>query len=63
LKLHALSSAIAAIASFTFSNAWSAIALLKLAMRASQSAAAAAPAKASEAESEIKNRRQIEDIR
>src|SRR6516164_6854754 len=61
-KLHAASSLIAAIATFSLSNALSAIALLKLATSASQSAAAAAPLSASKAESGMRDRRKIEDI-
>ena len=62
-KLQALSSAIAAIESFNLSNAFSAIALLKFAIRPLQSAAAAALVSASDAESDSANRLQVENIR
>src|SRR5882762_2285399 len=57
-----LSSAIAAIASFTVSIDFSAIALLKLAARASQSEAEAGADKNSVAENEIRNRLDTESI-
>ncbi len=57
-----LSSAIAAIASFTFAIDFSAIALLKLAARASQSEAEAGAVKNSVAESEIRSRLDTESI-
>src|ERR1700733_12421877 len=61
-KLHMLSSAIAAIASFTFAINFSAIALLKLAARASQFEADAGAVKNTVDDSEIRSRLDTETI-
>src|ERR1700722_10887590 len=61
-KLHMLSSAIAAIASLTLAIDFSAIALLKLAARASQSAAEAVAVRNSVAEIEIRSRLDTESM-